>query len=142
VQGKGGGVPYELFRDPVMSLSVLDREFEDSRGEFVHDAHGNLSISTGEYGAEDGSHARFAEEDLQVDQLRTSDPLDGFVRLQIVRDQYWSHKELEYVSPPENEQIGDVRPYARMSRYVQDYLHFKEVNLQLLECENKKKSLA
>ena len=135
MQGKGGGVPAELFyNDPVLSQSVLDKEFEDLKGPLALDGQGRMSISTGLYGIDSGAHAMFEREELELDYVANTDPLVGFRCLQIIRDTYWEERDLAYEAPPLASNIHQITPFQKMTRYVQDYLHFKEVSHQLLLC--------
>lgn len=135
VQGKGGGVPAQLFyQDPVLSQAVLDKDFEESQGSLVADAQGRMAVSTGLYGVDNGAQAMFEREELELDYVANTDPLVGFPGLQSIRDRYWDQRDLVYRDPPSTHNIHQVTPYDKMTRYVQDYLHFKEVSHQLLIC--------
>ena len=54
-------MPADLFNDPLLSQTVLDEEFQRSRGELCADALGRASVDSGLYGSDHQSTGLFEE---------------------------------------------------------------------------------
>jgi hypothetical protein len=137
-KGHGGGVPQDMFyKDPIGSTMVVDAdaEFEVSRGELQQDSEGRLSVDTGTYGADLTNNTLFEARELQCELLATQDPLLPFPTLLKVREIFLAENSIEYSDPiTSTTPVKDVTDFTRHSKYVQNYLHFKEVNTELLQC--------
>jgi hypothetical protein len=67
--------------------------------------------------------------------MSTEDPLLLFPVLVRVRDQHMRTVRIEYDDlVPADASVGDVSDFQRMGIHVQDYVHFKEVNTELIFC--------
>jgi hypothetical protein len=127
VSGHGGGVPSELFRDPIHSgVAFADSGYESGR--LGPDVRGRLAVDeTSQYGAE-APLAGEAEE-MMIQSLKTSDPLECSPLLQHVRDMYLQRYPLQVSVDHLTARSSD---WEKMERHVQEYLRFRELNGELL----------
>jgi hypothetical protein len=128
--GHGGGVPSELFNDPIYSETVLadDEHYEGERGVLGPDAHGRLAVNeTSQYGAEVLTAG--ATEELSVQSLKTHDPLACCELLQRVRDAFLAAHPLAVDRSGLTARSTD---WEKMEHHVQAFLRFRELNGELL----------
>ena len=132
VAGHGGGIPSELFRDPVRDRVVLndDQRYQRQAGTLGADAMGRQSVDeTSEYGAEIAP--TMEEDEMAIEELRTRDPLEFSQLLQQVRDAYISQHLLAIT-------LSGVTPrsstWEKMQHHVQAFIRYKTVCRELLAC--------
>lgn len=93
-------------------------------------------MDNGLYGVDQASAAiKFDQQDLDFDCKDAVDPLHGFPLLNHIRGVFLSTSVPEYVETiSSNDCVKDVTAFQRFGKQVQDYIHFKVVNEQLLVC--------
>jgi len=137
VQGHGGGVPAEMFKEDSKSdtLSAMDQDFDRLRGDVEFDATGRRAVDRGSFGAYVDSNVEFHDEELTNDSLETKDPLMAHPVLQRVRDRFMQRVDPQLVPRFVNgTPIEDISDFQRHFETVQKYLFFKQVNLNLSRC--------
>jgi hypothetical protein len=92
-QGHGGGIPSELFTDPVSSDLVLD-----------DDAY---NINPEEYGIEEPFRGDHDDDNMQETSLHVVDPLSGDTELLAVRSAYFERVPLD----PNSDGVDDYLRY-------------------------------
>ena len=130
--GCGGGVPSELFNDPILSATVLrdDEAYNVERGILGLDAAGRRTIDeTSTFGTQYPNLCE--DEHLQMDELDACDPLSGLELLQSVRSEYLGAYPVVFDSSGLTTQSSDV---AKMERHIHAYVQMKHVCEQLVVC--------
>jgi hypothetical protein len=128
--GHGGGVPSELFQDPIYSQTVLndDARYSTQSGTLGNDARGRPTVdTTSAYGAEAVTASE--PEEVTAEQLTTRDPLAFSPFLQRLRERYLSAIPLAISTAHLTAQSSD---WEKMERYVQEYIRFRELNGELI----------
>lgn len=132
VEGHGGGIPSELFRDPIRSRIVLtdDKMYDEQRGQPGFDANGRAAVDeTTEYGAEVSPVE--PEKEIDVVEYRTSDPIGFDPLLLLVRSRFLEQNPLavsrEGITPRSS-------TYDKFRPEIAAYIRFKQVCLELAAC--------
>jgi len=131
-EGHGGGIPSVLFQDPIGSETVQNEAtYQEAMGELEADGQGRLAVDgTTQYGVA-SAPARFDEEEMDVVELRTEDPLGLSPILLQVRSAYLHDYPMEVDKTDITAMSG---AWVRMQPYVQEYIRYKKVSHELLVC--------
>ena len=94
----------------------------------------HTGIDNGVYGVDEASAGTECDhKDLEFDCKDSIDPLSDFPFLKRVRDNFMLRCIPEYVDAiPNDMPVKDVTAFHRFGKQVQDYIHFKKTNDQLL----------